>query len=125
MTARGLFLTVVVATGTLVLGCKSGTRESRDGMYHVTIDLNKIAPIGYEIFADRPPKLSRANLDLQIQLPPRIEIPPSQQNYGAKYVEFKPGRREVDVYRDLRSARLLFTRGSLTVENDVPTIRVK
>lgn len=125
MMARRLLSSLAVATGIVLVGCKSATRESHDGAYAVTIDLNKVAPIGYEVCADRPPRLSRANLDLRIQLPSRIEIPPSQQNYGAKYVEFKPGQHEVDVYRDLHSARLLFTRGSLIVENNVPTVRVK
>jgi hypothetical protein len=103
MTARRLLSSLTPATGIALGGCKSATRESRDGTYAVTIDLNKIAPIGYEVCADRPPRLSRANLDLRLQLPSRIEIPPSQQKYGAKYVEFKPGQHEIDVYRELHS----------------------
>ena len=108
----------------LLLGSNCGTREPRNGRVNITIDLNKIAPIGYEICGDKPPKLARGNLDLQLQMPERIEIPPNSQYVNAKYVEFRPGEHEVDVYRDLHSARVLYTRGNLGIEGGVPTIRV-
>jgi hypothetical protein len=109
----------------LLFGSNCGTREPRNGRVNVTIDLNKTAPIGYEFFADKPPKLARGNLDLRLQMPERIEIPPNAHYLNAKYVEFRPGEHEVDVYRDLRSPRVLYTRGSLAMEEGVPTIRVR
>src|ERR1700730_159263 len=75
---------------TLLFGWKSRLQESRDQINKVTIDLNKTAPIGYEICADRPTKLSRENLELQMQMPAKLEIPPDQQEFGAQYVEFRP-----------------------------------
>jgi hypothetical protein len=109
----------------LLFGCNSGPPGPHNGFVNVTIDLNKIAPIGYEICADHPPKLSGGNVDLMLRMPQRLEIPPDQQHLGAKYVEFRPGRHEVSVYRDLHSARLLYTEADLAMEEGVPTIRVK
>jgi len=74
----------------LLFGCKTRTRESGETP-HVLLDLSKVAPIGLEICADRPPQLSAANLDLQLQMPQRIAIPPDQQNFGAKSIEFRMG----------------------------------
>ncbi len=58
-------------------------------------------------------------------MPERIEIPPETQQYGAKFVEFHPGRHEIDLYRNLHSARVVHTKGDLAVEAGVRTIRVK
>ncbi len=109
----------------LLFGSNCGNRERRNGPVNVTIDLSKTAPIGYEICADKPPKLSRGNLDLRLQMPERIEIPADPQHEGARYVEFRAGEHEVDLYRDLHSGRLLHTRGSLVIEGGVPTVRAK
>lgn len=109
----------------LAVNCGSHSQQDRDGVFHVTIDLNKIAPIGYEICGDRPARLSRANLDLRVQMPQRIEIPRENQQFGAKFVEFRPGRHEIDVYRNLHSARVLWTDGELAIEAGVPIIRAK
>ncbi len=94
-------------------------------MVNVSIDLNKIAPIGYEICADRPPTLSRGMVDLKMLKTERIEIPSENRRYGAKSVEFHPGRHEIDLYRNLQSARVLYTKGDLAVEAGVSTIRAK
>ncbi len=109
----------------LLVGCRSQTRRNPDGTVEVSVDLNKIAPIDYEICANRPPKLSRGVVDLQLQMPERMEIPPEEQEFGAKYVEFRPGKHEIDLYRNLHSARVLYTKGDLAMEAGVPTIRVK
>jgi len=109
----------------LLVGCGSQNRQGHDGAVNVSIDLNKTAPIGYEICGDRPPRLSRASLDLRLQMPQRIEIPPEEQRLGAKYVEFRPGRHDIDLYRNLQSARVLYTNGDLAMEAGVPTIRAK
>jgi len=77
------------APGVLLANCGSNSRPQGDNALNVTIDLNKIAPIGYEICGDRPAKLDRGRLDLRIQMPERIEIPEKNQTFGAKYVEFR------------------------------------
>jgi hypothetical protein len=41
------------------------------------------------------PQLARQRLDLQLQMPPAVEIPPHQQDLGAKQIEFPVGRHEV------------------------------
>jgi len=107
----------------LLFGCKVRTRES--GETHLVLDLSKVAPIGYEICADRPPRFSAANLDLQLQMPQRIAIPPDQQNFGAKSIEFRMGRHDIDLYQDLHSGRLLHAKGDIAMEVGVPTLRVK
>jgi hypothetical protein len=104
-----MFLLAVSFAIALLYGCKS-----RDEIKTITIDLNKTAPIGYEICASQPPKLARRNVELLFQMPARLEIPPDQQDFGAKYIEFRPGRHEVDLYKNLHSARLLYTKGDLT-----------
>jgi hypothetical protein len=58
-------------------------------------------------------QLPRANMNLKLLMPERVEIPPDAQQFGAKYVEFRPGHHAVDLYRDLDSPRLMHTTGSL------------
>ena len=115
-----ILLLAVSCAIALLYGCKS-----RDEIKTITIDLNQTAPIGYEICAIRPPKLARRNVELLFQMPSRLEIPPDQQDFGAKYIEFRPGRHEVDLYKNLHSARLLYTKGELALEAGVPTIRAR
>jgi len=108
----------------LVLSCGSRTDRAGKEAVSVHIDLDTVAPIGYEICADRTPKLSHANLDLALQMPEKIEIPAGELEMSAKNIEFTPGRHEIDVYRNLNSGRLLRT-GTLTTEGGVPTIRAR
>jgi hypothetical protein len=56
-------------------------------------------------------------------MPTRLDIPPEQRYNSVEFVEFRPGRHHVDVYRNLHSARLLYTEGNLAMESGVPTIR--
>src|SRR5207245_2033531 len=63
-TLRGRRARVISILMLLLVGCKTKTREGRDGIREVVIDLNKVAPIGYEICAEHPPKLSAANVNL-------------------------------------------------------------
>jgi len=117
-----LVVSILIST---LIGCKSQYHTNPDGSVNVSIDLNKIAPIGYEICKKGAVKLSRGSVDLKLLMPERVEIPAEFQEYGAKYVEFHPGRHEVDLYKNLHSARVVYTKGDLAVEAGVPTIRVK
>lgn len=121
MESRGPAVIVAILL-TLLVGCKS---HGRDGVVNVTVDLNKTAPIGYEICGDRGPKLARGVVDLKLLMPGRIEIPADIEQYGAKFVEFRPGRHEIDLYRNLHSARVVYTKADLAMEGGVPTVRVK
>jgi hypothetical protein len=112
-----LLLLAVSFAIVLLFGCNS--------IPTVTIDLNKTAPIGYEICAGHPPRLERRNLQLLLQMPTRLDIPPEQRYNSVEYVEFRPGHHDVDIYRDLHSVRVLYTKGNLSVEAGVPTIRAQ
>ena len=121
-TPSALLALILIST---LIGCKSQFQRNPDGSVKVNIDLNKIAPIGYEICKERPVTLSRGIVDLKLLMPERIEIPAEFRKFGANYVEFHPGQHEVDLYKNLHSARVVYTKGDLTVEAGVPTIRVK
>ena len=116
----GRLLAVFVAL-IWALGCK----RSRDlgDVQRINLDLRNVAPIGYEICASRPPTLQHANLNLELYLPQKLDLPPDAPG-GVKYIEF-PGQHDVDVYRNLTSTRLLYTKGDLTVKNGTLTLRTK
>ena len=105
-----------------LMGCKSGVKASSESSADANVDLSSRAPIGYEICADRNVELPRANMNLKLLVPERVEIPPDAQQFGAKYVEFRPGHHFVDLYRDLDSPRLMHTTGELAMEAGKPTI---
>jgi len=117
-----LLISMLIST---LIACKSQYQTNPDGSINVSIDLNTIAPIGYEICKEGAVKLSRGLVDLKLLMPEKIEIPAEVQQYGTKYVEFLPGRHEVDLYKNLHSARVVYTKGDLAVEAGVPTIRAK
>jgi hypothetical protein len=108
-----------------LMGCKSGVKASSEDSADVNVDLSNRAPIGYEICANRNVQLPRANIDLKLLMPEKVEIPPDAQQYGAKDVEFRPGRHPVDLYRTLDSPRLMHTAGQLAIEDGKPTIHFK
>jgi hypothetical protein len=119
---------VVLLIATLSMaGCKARSGKTSEGSDSraVSIDLTKVAPMGYEIFGDHPLVIGRGRLILTIQLPEKFEIPPDQQKWGAKTIVFKPGDHDVDLYKDLHSGRLLYTHAPLSIKNGVRTIKVK
>jgi hypothetical protein len=90
----------------------------------VVIDLRHMAPIGYEFCKPDPPKLPRRNLQLTVQLPKRLELPPDAY-MGVKEIDFRPGAHTVDLYRHLNSGRLFSINGTITSVKGVPTLKVK
>ena len=108
-----------------LMGCKSGVKASSESPADVNVDLSSRAPIGYEICADRNVQLPRANIDLKLLVPERVEIPPDAQQFGAIDVEFHPGQHDVDLYRKLDSPRLRHTRGELAMEAGKPTLHFR
>ena len=116
-------LLAMLAATSFSFGCT--TRRSGDDAIRVTLDLNKTAPIGYEICASHPPQLARENVDLSVQLPPLIDISSERGTFGVKAIRFVPGQHDVDVYRDLHSPRVLWTKGNLSMRNSTPVLNVK
>ena len=108
-----------------LVSCKSQTHTNPDGAANVSIDLSNSAPIGYEICEEKSITLSRGIVDLNLRMPERIEIPAEDRQYGTKYIEFHPGSHEVDLYKNLHSARVMHMKGDLAVEAGAPMIRVK
>ena len=119
---------VVLLIATLAMaGCKarsSMVSKHGDGV-PLVIDLSKTAPIGIEISGDHALTVPRGKVIVTIQLPEKLEIPPDQQKWGAKALVFKSGDHDIDLYKDLHSGRLLYTRAPLSIVNGVPTIEVK
>lgn len=109
----------------VLMGCKSAVKASSESSSDLSVDLSSMAPIGYEICADRNVQLPRANINLTMMVPEKVEIPPEAQHLGAKYVEFRPGHHVVDLYRDLHSPRLMHTSGELVIEAGKPTIHFR
>jgi hypothetical protein len=109
----------------LLMGCKSGVQASSQNSADVKIDLNSRAPTGYEICADRNVQLPRANINLKLLMPERVEIPIDAQQFGAKYVEFHSGLHDIGLYRKLDSPRLMYTKGELAMEAGKPTIHFR
>ena len=120
-----------------LIGCRAGKQESRkaitsDKVQNVELDLRFTAPIGYEFCSGKssrgdetePQKLPHKNLDLTIQLPRKIELPPDAYR-AAKEIVFRPGRHDVDVYKHLDSGRLVAAHGVITMAGDTPTLHVK
>ena len=127
MKLRSIVVVVFLIATLSMAGCKARSNmvsKNGDGV-PLVIDLTKIAPIGIEISGDHPLAIPRGKVLLTIQLPEKFEIPPDQQKLGAKAIVFKPGDHDVDLYKDLHSGRLLYTHASLSIENSVPTIKVK
>ncbi len=61
MRKRTLVALLAISFGMpLLVGCGSQNRQGHDGAVNVSIDLNKTAPIGYEICGDRPARDSPA-----------------------------------------------------------------
>jgi hypothetical protein len=119
---------VAFLTGTLSMaGCKarSGRTSEDSDSRAVSIDLTKVAPMGFEISGDHPLAVPRGKVNLTIRLPERIEIPSDQQKWGAEAIVFRPGRYEVDLYKNLQYERLLRMRAPVSIENGVPTAKVK
>lgn len=108
-----------------LMGCKSAVKASSESSSDLSVDLRSMAPIGYEICADRNVQLPLANINLTMMVPDKIEIPPEAQHLGAKYVEFHPGHHVVDLYHDLHSPRLMHTGGEIAIEAGKPTIHFR
>jgi len=70
-----------------------------------------------------PKKLPHKDLDLTIRLPSKIELPGDA--YGAREIVFRAGQYDVDVYKHLDSGRLIAARGTITMDGDIPTLRVR
>jgi len=102
------------------------------GLKKVTLDLRFTAPVGYEFCTgksekgdDRPPeKLAHTNLNLTMRLPEKITGLPADALFGAKEIVFRPGERDVDVYKHLDSGRLIHTHGTIHLENGRPVLNV-
>ena len=127
MKVRKMMVVVFLIATLSMAGCKarsSKVSESTDSIA-VSIDLTKVAPMGYEISGDHPLAIDRGKLILSIRLPEKFEIPPDQQKWGAKAIVFKPGDHDLDLYKNLHSGRLLYTHAPLSIENGVRTIKVK
>jgi hypothetical protein len=102
------------------------------GLKKVTLDLRFTAPVGYEFCTgksekgdDRPPeKLAHTNLNLTMRLPEKITGLPADALFGTKEIVFRPGERDVDVYKHLDSGRLIHTHGTIHLENGRPVLNV-
>ena len=89
------------------------------------LDLPFTAPVGCEFCTgksekgdDRPPeKLAHTNLNLTMRLPEKITGLPADALFGTKEIVFRPGERNVDVYKHLDSGRLIHTHGTIHLEN--------
>ena len=107
-------------------GCRTQSRTEDPGRAAIaSLDLTSIAPIGYEICNGRGVTLSRGNIALTLRMPVKVEIPPESAQNEPQYIEFRPGRHAIDLYKDLHTARLLHTAGELTVENGAPIVQVR
>jgi hypothetical protein len=129
-------ISAALAIGLFVVGCRSNRQgnlqnDERGQAKFVTLDLRFTSPLGHEFCAGEsaqgdsanPRKLPHNDLNLTVQLPRKIELPPEAS--PEKEIVFRPGQHDVDVYKHLDSGSLIAARGTITMESDTPVLRVR
>ncbi len=123
---------VLIAAGAWTYRLLKAEPAKPGNVHKVTLDLRFTAPIGYEFCTgksekgdDRPPeKVAHTNLNLTMRLPGKITGLPADALFGTKEIVFRPGERDVDVYKHLDSGRLIHTHGTIHLENGRPVLNV-
>jgi hypothetical protein len=123
---------VLIAAGAWTYRVVKPETPKHDNLKKVTLDLRFTAPIGYEFCTgksekgdDEPPRqLAHENLNLTVRLPVKITGLPADAPFGTKEIVFRPGKRDVDVYKHLDSGRLIHTYGTIRIEQGRPILNV-
>jgi hypothetical protein len=121
---------VLSAAGAWTYRLVKSETPKHDNLKKVTLDLRFTAPIGYEFCTgksekgdDEPPRqLVHTNLNLTVRLTAKITGLPADAPFGTKEILFRPGRRGVDVYKNLDSGRLIHTYGTIRMEQGRPVL---
>lgn len=128
----GTLFAVLLAAGAWIYRFEKGRAAEAKDIKTVKIDLRFTAPVGYEFCTGksakgddrRPEKVAHTNVNLMMRLPPRITGLPPDAPDGVKEIVFRPGKRDVDVYKHLDSGRLIHTQGTIHLEDGKPVLNV-